>query len=166
VIKAGEVYAAVRTPTGRTVFLESSISGTLQAAVSSSGADIVRGSPLAYVSNPSDQIFVKAYVTTASAAKLTNGYSAEMQHVDGTGHWILIAESVVADDIIRDFRFANAAGNPLVEVTLPAQGVSGLTPGQRVTVRFTRPLYSSLRLQAHEIANRLQERLVMYGGNT
>jgi hypothetical protein len=155
-IKIGEVYAAVRTSAGRTVFLEASASGTLQNATFSSDVDVTKGSPLVYVSNPSDQFFVKAYLSTASAAKLTNGYRAEMRTSDSTGSWVLIAESLVASEITRDFQFTDSVGNPLAEVNLPARGVSGLTPGQRVKVRFTRSLLKSLSLQALEVGNSLQ----------
>jgi hypothetical protein len=165
-IKVGEVYAAVRTPTGRTVFLESSASGTLQTAVVASDTDISKGSPLVYVSNPSDQLYVKAYLSTASAAKLTNGYRVEMRKADGTGNWMLIAESVVANDITREFQFADSAGSPLSEVILPLQGVSGLAPGQPVTVRFTKSLFGSFSLQALEIGNSLQAWLRIGGSNS
>jgi hypothetical protein len=165
-IMVGEVYAAVRTPTGRTVFLESSASGTLQAAIVALDADISKGSPLVYVSSPTDQLFVKVYLSTASAAKLTNGYRVEMKDTNNNDNWMVIADSVVAGDISRDFQFTDLTGNALAEVTLPARGLSGLTPGQRVTVRFTKSAFGSFGFSVQHLGKNVKDLLGITGADT
>jgi hypothetical protein len=155
-IKTGEVYAAVRTRSGRSVFLESSAAGTIQNAGAQAGRSIVKGNPLVYVSNPSDRLFVKAYVNTATAARLPNGYSAEIKIGDGTVARVVTAATITATDITRDFQFTDQTGNPLSEVILPLQDFSGLAPGQTVQVRFINHAAGIFGFPAHQFGKMLQ----------
>jgi hypothetical protein len=155
-IRMGEVYAAIRTKSGRSVFLESTAAGTLQNAGAHAGQSIVKGNPLAYLASPSDTLFVKAYVATATAAKLPNGYGAEIEVVDGTVSRLVKVASISASDIARDFQFSDQIGNPLAEVTLPLQKFPGLSPGQTVSVRFIDNTTSIIGTPFREFGNMLQ----------
>jgi hypothetical protein len=156
-IKAGEVYAAIRTRSGRSVFLESSAAGMVQNAGAQTGRGIVKGSPLVYVSNPSDKLFVKAYVSTETAAKLPNSYGAEIEISKDTSTRTVTIDKIVAGDITRGSQFTDQAGNPLSEIVLPLSDFLGLVPGQRVQVRFINRAESVFGFPAPDVGQLLSD---------
>ncbi len=136
VVRSGEVYAAVRTRSGRPVFLQSSAVGKIQNAGPQISGRILKGNALAYVSIPLDKLFVKAYVNTATAVKLPDGYRAEIEVGDATTSHSFTSPSIVATDISRDIQYTDQNGIPLFEVRLPLPNSTALAPGQRVAVQF------------------------------
>ena len=164
-IKTGEVYAAIRTRSGRSVFLESSATGTIQNAGAQAGRGFIKGSPLVYVSNPSDKLFVKAYLNTAAAARLPKDYRAEIKIDDGASARVVTGGKITASDITRNFQFTDQTGNPLSEIILPLQDFSGLAPGQPVEVRFTNQAEGLFSFPAFYLSQVLQDWAKGSGGH-
>lgn len=138
-IRVGEIFAAIRTISGRAVYLEAGKSGTLIGAGLNLGKQVNKGDKIFQLTNPDDRYFVAAYINYADVVALTRGYNAEVTFGDKSATRIVMLQSVQISDIVPYQQFYDEAGNALVQVRLPLADKDPLiSVGKAVSVRFVK----------------------------
>jgi HlyD family secretion protein len=139
IIQTGEIFAAVRTLSGRSVYLESGKDGNLVSSGLAVGHQIAKGAQVFQMENPDDKYFVKAYVNYADAVRISNGYRAEISFDDPAQSAIVFPNLVSKANITPYKQFKDEAGSPLVQVRLDlGERQKAFTLGKAVKVKFVR----------------------------
>lgn len=148
-IQVGEIFAAVRTESGRSIYLESGKSGNLVGTGVGPGNHVRKGDKIFKITNVNDTYFVNAYVSYADVVKITSGYKAEIDFGGASNAHMFLPQIIQSSNITAYQQFHDEAGNPLIQVRLNLpDDTNAKSVGKTVNVEFhkQKSMFSELAL--------------------
>jgi hypothetical protein len=154
-IQAGEIFAAIRTISGRAVYLEAGKSGRLISSGIAVGEQIEKGEKIFQMANADDKYFVDAFVNYSDVVTLATGYRVNVGFGDGAIAQLWLPKSMQISDVVPYEKFQDDRGNALVKVHLRLDDKDLQSRvGKAVTVKFVREssLFSKFSSQFSAVA--------------